>query len=100
MYAIENHNLVSNYALVENGKVTNVIWMAKNNASEFSNAVFLGELPVGIGDEYKDNKFYREGKEIKTQAENLLEENNELTNLLGEAVEDAYQSDMEVINNV
>ena len=34
-YAVENHNLVSNYALVEDGTVVNVIWLAEGNEGEF-----------------------------------------------------------------
>lgn len=100
MYAVENHNLVSNYALVDNGIVTNVIWLAANNASEFPNAVLLGDLPVTTGDTYIDGKFYRNGKEVKTALVMVSEENSELTTLLGEAVQETYNSDLEVINNV
>lgn len=99
MYAVENHNLVSNYALVENGIVTNVIWLAANNAPEFPNAVALGDLPVTMGDIYADGKFYRNGKEVKTTLALVSEENGELTNLLGEAVQETYNSDLEEINN-
>lgn len=53
-----------NYALIENEIVTNIIWLHPMNASEFSNAVFIGELPVKIGDKYKDKKFYRDEIEI------------------------------------
>lgn len=99
MYAVENHNLVSNYALVENGIVTNVIWLAANNAPEFPNAIDLGDLPVTIGDTYVDGKFYRNSKEVKTTLTLVSEENSELTTLLGEAVQETYNADLEVINN-
>lgn len=99
MYAVENHNLVSNYALVENGIVTNVIWLAANNAPEFPNAIELGDLPVTIGDTYVDGKFYRNSKEVKTTLTLVSEENSELTTLLGEAVQETYNADLEVINN-
>lgn len=99
MYAVENHNLVSNYAIVENGIVTNIAWMAKENAPEFPNAVFLGELPVTMGDTYKDGKFYRNGTEVKTPLALSYEDNAELTTLLGEAVQETYNSDLEEINN-
>lgn len=99
MYAVENHSLVSNYALVENGVVTNIIWLAANNASEFPNAVVLGDLPVTMGDTYTDGKFYRNGKEVKTALTMVSEEISELTTLLGEAVQETYNSDLEAINN-
>lgn len=100
MYAVENHNLVSNYALVEGGVVTNVIWLASENASEFPGAIELGDIPVVIGDTYSDGRFFRNGSEVKTQLDVANEENTEITNLLGEAVQETYNSDMEVINNV
>lgn len=100
MYAVENHNLVSNYALVEDGVVTNVIWLAANNVQEFPGAVDIGDLPVVIGDTYTDGKFLRDGEEVKTQLDVANEENDELTTLLGEAVQETYNADMEVINNV
>ena len=100
MYAVENHNLVSNYALVEGSVVTNVIWLAAENAPEFPGAVDIGDLPVVIGDTYTDGKFFRNGEEVKTQLDVANEENYELTTLLGEAVQETYDSDMEEINNV
>lgn len=100
MYAVENHNLVSDYALVEDGVVTNVIWLAAENVPEFPGAVGIGDLPVVIGDSYADGKFFRDGKEVKTALTLASEENDELTNLLGEAVQETYNADMEVINNV
>lgn len=53
-----------NYALVENGVVTNVIWLHPNNASDFPNAVFTGDLCVGIGDTYEDGVFYNNGEKV------------------------------------
>lgn len=100
MYAVEDHSLVSNYALVEDGIVTNVIWLAAKNAPEFPNAVELGDLPVVAGDTYTDGKFFRNGEEVKTQLTAANEEAAELTSLLGEAVQEAYDADMEVIDNV
>ena len=58
-----------NYALIENGIVTNIIWLYETNADEFPNAVKLGDRPVGIGDTYTDGKFYRDGNEVLTALE-------------------------------
>lgn len=58
-----------NYALIENGIVTNIIWMYETNAEEFPNAVKLGERQVEIGDTYEDGKFYRDGVEVLTAEE-------------------------------
>ena len=53
-----------NYALIENGIVTNIIYLHPMNADEFPNAVEIGDLPVAIGDSYTEGKFYRDGEEI------------------------------------
>lgn len=85
------------YALVENGTVTNIIEMDKRNEQFFPSAVYTGDRPVGIGDTYADGKFYRNGKEVLTVLEEANNEIDNLTQQLGEAVEQIYQSDMEVI---
>ena len=51
-----------NYAIVENGVVTNIIWLFPG--TEFENAVPYGELPVQIGDTYDGEKFYHDGEEV------------------------------------
>ena len=62
-----------NYAIIEKNIVTNIIVIAAYNAAEFPNAVKLGEIPVGIGDEYHDGKFWRDSKELLSpQAEQLV----------------------------
>ena len=58
-----------NYALIENGIVTNIIWMYETNAEEFPNAVKLVERQVEIGDTYEDGKFFRDGVEVLTVEE-------------------------------
>ena len=58
-----------NYALIENGIVTNIIWLYETNADEFPNAVRLGERQVEIGDAYEDGKFFRDGAEVLTVEE-------------------------------
>ena len=57
------------YALIENGIVTNIIALNDRNASDFPTAVKLGDRPVGIGDTYADDKFYRDGLEVLTPME-------------------------------
>lgn len=61
-----------NYALIENGIVANIIWLYDGNAREFP-AIKLGERPVRIGDTYEDGKFYRDGAEVLTPAEEAAE---------------------------
>ena len=68
-YAVENHNLVSNYALVEDGTVVNVIWLAAENEHEFPGAVRLGDRPVAVGETYDGEKFYHAGAEVLTPLE-------------------------------
>lgn len=89
-----------NYALIENDIVTNIIVLLPGNASDFPDTAPVGDKPVGIGDEYRDGKFYRNGKEILSPLEIAQTENADLLNLLGEAAELEYQNAMEVIENV
>ena len=58
-----------NYALVENGVVTNIIWLNERNAAEWPNAVRLYERMVEVGDTYDGEKFWRGGTEVLTAAE-------------------------------
>lgn len=53
-----------NYALIKNETVINIIWLHPMNASDFPSAVPTNDLPVQIGDTYKDGKFYHNGEEI------------------------------------
>ena len=85
------------YALVENGVVTNIIEMDKRNEQYFPSAVYTGDRPVGIGDTYTNGKFYRDGVEVFTTLEEANNEIDSLTQQLGEAVEQIYQSDMNTI---
>ena len=57
------------YAIVTDGIVTNIIALNDRNANDFPAAVKLGDRPVGIGDTYTDGKFYRDGVEVLTAAE-------------------------------
>lgn len=63
-----------NYALIENGIVTNVIYLHPMNASDFPNAVCIDGYAVGIGDAYADGLFYRDGVQIKSNVEIAAEE--------------------------
>lgn len=62
-----------NYALIENGIVTNIIWLYETNAEEFPGAVKLGERQVEIGDTYEDGRFYRDGVEVLTAEEEAVQ---------------------------
>ena len=74
------------YALIENGVVTNVIWLYPGNADDFPNAVPMGDIPAGIGDTYTDGVFYRNGERVLTLQEQMQKEAadmQEALNLLG-----------------
>lgn len=60
-----------NYALINEGVVTNIIWLKPANASEFPNAVPMGDYPAGIGDAYDGESFYRNGERVLTRTEEL-----------------------------
>ena len=59
------------YAIVTGGAVTNVIALRETNAGDFPGAVALHDRPVGIGDTYSEGKFYRDGEELLTAAEEI-----------------------------
>ncbi len=63
-----------NYAVVENGTVTNIIWLYPANASDFPDAVPCGEIPVAIGDTYDGEHFYRAGERVLTALEQAQQE--------------------------
>lgn len=85
------------YAMVIEGKVTNIIEMDKRNEQYFPSAIYTGDRPVSIGDTYADGKFYRDGVEVLTELEKANNEIDSLTQQLGEAVEQIYQADMNTI---
>ena len=63
-----------NYALVENGVVTNLIWLYPANAAEFPHAVPLGGVPAAIGDTWDGAQFLRDGQPVLTAAERAAAE--------------------------
>ena len=73
-----------NYALIENGIVTNIIWLYSSNAFEFPNAVPMNDYPVAIGDTYENNTFYRNGERLLTIVEQLQQRNIELCTTISE----------------
>ena len=60
------------YALIENGVVTNIIWLSPANANEFPDAVPMHDLPVGIGDTFTEGVFYRDGERILSESERAI----------------------------
>ena len=88
------------YALVENNIVSNIIELNRQNEQYFPSAIYTGDIPVAIGDTYNNGNFYRNGNILKTSLEVMSAEISDLTAQLGEAVNEIYNNDMEVINNV
>ena len=58
-----------NYALIEDGVVTNIIWLYPANADEFPSAVPMNDYPVAIGDTWDGTFFYRNGEKVLSRAE-------------------------------
>lgn len=72
-----------NYAKIIDGIVVNVLSIRRSQAHEFPDCVPLNDIPAGIGDTYADGKFYRDGVEIKSTAQELAEANEIINILLG-----------------
>ena len=58
-----------NYALIDNGVVTNIIILYPGNASDFPAAVPCGDVPAAIGDTWDGEHFYRAGERVLTPLE-------------------------------
>ena len=58
-----------NYAIVENGIVTNIVVLYPMSAKDFPEAIVCGDVPVFIGDTYDGEHFYRAGKRVLTPLE-------------------------------
>lgn len=71
-----------NYAKIKDGIVVNVLSIRRSQAHAFPDCVPLNEIPAGIGDTYEDGKFYRDGAEIKSAAQELAEA-QEILGILG-----------------
>ena len=67
-----------NYALIENGVVTNVIYLHPANAQEFPGAVLLGEIPAGIGDTWDGEHFWRNGEQVLSPLERAQAETQDM----------------------
>lgn len=57
------------YAMVESGRVTNLLSLQEGNADDFPSAVPIGDRPVAIGDAYADGAFTRDGERVLTPLE-------------------------------
>ena len=59
------------YARVENGIVTNIIYVDDLTAQKQTNLVCIEDYLVSIGDTYTDGEFYRDGVKVITNQEYL-----------------------------
>lgn len=89
------------HALIEDEKVVNIIEIDPRNASDFGNAVTIPDgLGAGIGDTYRDGRFYHENPETHEEEEILpydpiAEMAKELSKQqapMNKAIGDLYQS--------
>ena len=61
----------TNFAIVEDGIVTNVVWGM--TYTEIPNAVQVDDRAVQIGDTYQDGVFYHNGIPVRTMAEEMAD---------------------------
>jgi enterochelin esterase-like enzyme len=80
------------YALIEDGVITNVMWLNPANSNEFPNAVPLSDIPARIGDTYDGEHFYRNGEIIKSMTE-LLEDATLALMILGVIENEQYSGE-------
>ena len=71
-----------NYALIENGVVSNLIWLYPANAAEFPGAVPLGDVPAAIGDAWDGEHFWRNGERVLPAAERAAAEAQDMLSAL------------------
>lgn len=89
------------HALIEDGTIVNIIEIDPRNTSDFKNAVTIPEnIFAGIGDTYRDGRFYRYNEETQQEEEILpydpvAEMAKELSKQqapMNKAIGDLYQS--------
>ena len=82
-----------NFAIVEDGVVTNVIWLSASNRGDFLNSVCVANRAVAIGDQYIDGVFLRDGTPVPAYTEQI----EAMSNQIGE-LEAAVSSIEEALN--
>ena len=71
------------YAQIKDSKVINVLFIHQAQAHEFPDCVPMNDIPASIGDTYKDGRFYHDGVEVKSPAQELAEAEEVINILLG-----------------
>lgn len=64
-------NYATNFAIVEDGVVTNVVWGM--TYTPIPNAVQVDDRRVQIGDTYVDGVFYHNGEAVRTRGEEMAD---------------------------
>lgn len=76
-----------NYAEIENGVIVNIVYLHPSQEDEFPNCVPIPEgLLAEPGDSYAEGRFWRDGVEVKSTAQELAEAREILLILGGETV--------------
>lgn len=88
--------MAKNMTLIENATIVNIIWCS-DQEPETDTLINCGELPVGIGDNYIDGAFYRDGEKLLTAYELLEKQYTELVDAMAVMVDEVYQSDIETL---
>ena len=95
--------MAKNMARITDGIVTNIEWCS-DRQQQTETLIDLADRPISVSDTYIDGKFYRDGVEILTPLEEAQKQiaEMEIAHLeeLGALIEEIYQNDMEVIENV
>ena len=80
--------MAKSMALIENGTIVNMLWCS-DSQPETEFLINPADRPVGIGDTYKDGKWYRDGEEVLTPLEAARAEAAALRQALAE-LDSAY----------
>ena len=80
--------MAKSMALIENGTIVNMLWCS-DSQPETEFLINPADRPVGIGDTYKDGKWYRDGEEVLTPLEAARAETAALQQALAE-LDSAY----------
>lgn len=88
--------MAKNMALLENNKVINII-SCSDTTVQTSTLIEYNNIPIQIGDIYENGLYYRDGKEVLTETDQLLLEKEDLLTTMGQMVEEVYESDISAI---
>ena len=75
---------MTNYALIEDNQVVNIIFLSPLNESDFPNAININDIPIQIGDTFEEGVFYRNGIKILNREEAIIQK--ELNSIAEEVV--------------